>query len=59
LAVLFAWLQFDERPDEFESIGMLLIALGLLLLWWTSRRRTLSGDAQADAKANDPTQTLA
>ncbi len=37
LAVLFAWLQFGERPNLFESIGMLLIALGLTLLWWTSR----------------------
>ena len=40
LAVLFAWLQLGERPNRFEAIGMLLIALGLVQLWWTSRART-------------------
>jgi drug/metabolite transporter (DMT)-like permease len=45
LAVLFAWLQFGERPNGFESAGMLLIALGLLQLWWISRRQALASGA--------------
>jgi drug/metabolite transporter (DMT)-like permease len=51
LAVLFAWLQFGERPSNSESIGMLLIAAGLLLLWRTTSRHA---EAQPNEAGRDP-----
>ncbi len=52
LAVIFAWLQFGERPNRFEAIGMLLIAIGLLQLWWTAGSSATAQAKRASRKDN-------
>ena len=42
IAVLGAWLQFGERPDVGEAVGMVVIAAGLALMSATALREQRS-----------------